>query len=93
MGEVNMPRISNFQGIVIRMQFEDHNPPHFHAVYSGIKSSFTFDGEVLAEGKKVIPDKQKALIKAWALLHSEDLAADWDLCRFESDYFVIEGLK
>ena len=28
-----MPEISRFFCIVIRMFFEDHNPPHFHAEY------------------------------------------------------------
>jgi hypothetical protein len=30
-----MPTISEFYGIVIRMYFMDHAPPHFHAVYGG----------------------------------------------------------
>ncbi len=28
-----MPGISRFFGIVIRMYFDDHSPPHFHAFY------------------------------------------------------------
>lgn len=28
-----MPEISRFYGIVIRMYYNDHAPPHFHAVY------------------------------------------------------------
>jgi hypothetical protein len=28
-----MPEISRFFGIIIRMYFGDHNPPHFHAIY------------------------------------------------------------
>lgn len=28
-----MPEISRFFGIVIKMFFDDHNPPHFHAFY------------------------------------------------------------
>ncbi|MCC7358009.1 MAG: DUF4160 domain-containing protein [Anaerolineales bacterium] len=28
-----MPTISEFFGIVIRMYFNDHLPPHFHAFY------------------------------------------------------------
>jgi len=28
-----MPEISRFLGIVIFMNFNDHNPPHFHARY------------------------------------------------------------
>jgi len=28
-----MPEISRFYGIIIKMFFDDHNPPHFHALY------------------------------------------------------------
>ena len=28
-----MPEISRFYGIVIRMYYDDHSPPHFHAYY------------------------------------------------------------
>jgi CDGSH-type Zn-finger protein len=30
-----VPEISRFFGIVIKMFFDDHNPPHFHAEYGG----------------------------------------------------------
>jgi hypothetical protein len=30
-----MPEISRFFGIAIRMHFDDHEPPHFHAIYAG----------------------------------------------------------
>ena len=30
-----MLEISRFFGIVIKMFFDDHNPPHFHAEYGG----------------------------------------------------------
>ncbi len=30
-----MPEISRFFGIVIKMFFDDHNPPHFRAEYGG----------------------------------------------------------
>jgi len=38
-----MPEVSRFFGIVIRMYFDDHNPPHFHAQYSGTESLFAID--------------------------------------------------
>jgi hypothetical protein len=31
----SIPEISRFFGIVIKMFFDDHNPPHFHAEYGG----------------------------------------------------------
>ena len=30
-----MPELSRFYGIVIKMYYNDHNPPHFHAEYGG----------------------------------------------------------
>ena len=30
-----MPEISRFFGITIKMFWDDHNPPHFHAEYAG----------------------------------------------------------
>ncbi len=45
-----MPEISRFYGIVIKMFFDDHNPPHFHALYGeyevliNINSFPVFDG-------------------------------------------------
>jgi len=30
-----VPEISRFFGIVVKMFFDDHNPPHFHAEYAG----------------------------------------------------------
>jgi hypothetical protein len=29
-----MPEICRFYGIIIRMYYDDHNPPHFHAEYA-----------------------------------------------------------
>jgi hypothetical protein len=34
-----MPEISRFFGIVIRMYYSEHNPPHLHAEYAGKKSA------------------------------------------------------
>lgn len=32
-----MPELSRFYGIIIRMFYGDHPPPHFHAVYKAKK--------------------------------------------------------
>jgi Domain of unknown function (DUF4160) len=42
-----MPTISVFFGIIIRMFYRDHNPPHFHAEYQGQNAIFDFDGKLL----------------------------------------------
>ena len=37
---LRMPEISRFFGIVIRMYFFDHDPPHFHAKYGESEAQF-----------------------------------------------------
>ncbi len=56
-----MPTISMFYGILIRMYYDDHNPPHIHAIYGNDTACFTFDGELL-EGS--LPKKQTKLVEA-----------------------------
>ena len=42
-----MPEISRFYGIVIFMNYNDHNPPHFHAKYQGYEISVNIEtGEI-----------------------------------------------
>jgi hypothetical protein len=35
-----------FFGIIIRMFYNEHNPPHFHAEYQGAEGKFNFEGEL-----------------------------------------------
>jgi len=70
-----MPVISTFFGIVIRMYFGDHPPPHFHAEYQGQKATFNFDGELLAGS--IISRTARKLIQEWALSHKFELMVNW----------------
>jgi hypothetical protein len=38
-----MPTISVFYGIIIRMFFNEHMPPHFHVEYGEHKAEITID--------------------------------------------------
>ena len=44
-----MPIISTFFGIIIRMYFGDHNPPHFHVEFQGEKATFNLTANFLLE--------------------------------------------
>jgi hypothetical protein len=44
-----MPEICRFFGIIIRMFFDEHDPPHFHTEYQGNKAVFDFNGNVMRE--------------------------------------------
>jgi len=88
-----MPTLSLFYGILIRMNWKDvgqHKTPHFHAFYGEHEAVFGLDGELIA-GQ--FPRKQSALVKAWSLLHEDDLAANWTLAVNGEETFRIEPLK
>lgn len=74
-----MPVISAFYGILIRMFYNDHAPPHFHAVYA------EFELRVEIESLKVMsgdaPPRVRAMVLEWAALHKSELLADWDLAK------------
>ena len=46
-----MPEISRFYGIVIRMYWADHLPPHFHAHYGSNQAQIRIDPVGLFRGR------------------------------------------
>jgi len=70
-----MPEISRFYGIVIRMYFGDHAPPHFHAEYSGHSAVIEIETLALISGS--LPPRAMGLVAEWAQAHKEDLRATW----------------
>ena len=84
-----MPVISSFYGIIIRMNWNEHNPPHLHADYQNYKAVFNFDGK-LTDGE--MSTRHQKLIVAWIEIHQDELIANWSLMR-EGDYFKIDPLR
>ncbi len=62
-----MPIISFFFGIIIKMYFDDHNPPHFHAEYQGREGVFSVADGKLLEGD--LPSKAVLIVSEWAIDH------------------------
>lgn len=88
-----MPTLSIFYGIIVRMYWSDndrHKMPHFHAYYGDEEATFTLDGEILAGS---FPRKQAALVKAWALVHEDDLKANWVLAKNGENTFRVDPLR
>ena len=46
-----MPEVSRFFGIVIRMYYDEHLPPHFHAIYEGSEAQVGIDSIKILEGE------------------------------------------
>ncbi len=86
-----MPTISRFFGILIRMYFNDHEPPHFHAVYGEFEVQLEI--ETLAVLRGELPRRALALVLEWASLHREELRADWNRARAGEALEPIEPLE
>jgi hypothetical protein len=70
-----VPIISIFFGIVVRMFYKEHEPPHFHAEYQGQEGKFDFNGRVTIGN--IQSRTALRLIRQWAALHHADLEANW----------------
>ncbi|MBM2814296.1 MAG: hypothetical protein HW421_1058 [Ignavibacteria bacterium] len=74
-----MPEISRFFGIIITMNFNDHNPPHIHANYGDDEAVFDIQNNSLINGK--LSKTATKLVKLWINLHKIELLENWDLLR------------
>jgi hypothetical protein len=85
-----MPEIARFFGIIIRMFYDEHNPPHFHADYQGNKAVFDFNGNIL---KGDIKSKTaRKLIREWVDLYADELMENWNLARNDKEIKKISPL-
>lgn len=69
-----MPVLSRFYGIVVYMNYRDHEPPHFHARYQ--------DQEILVEIESGLvrgsfPKRALRLLFEWMEVHREELGENW----------------
>jgi len=71
-----MPEISRFYGIVIKMFYADHNPPHFHAIYGNVEVLIDINTFAVFAGN--IPPRALGLVVEWATLHQAELLRDWE---------------
>ena len=72
-----MPVISGFFGIIFRMFFDDHEPPHLHAEYSDGKAVFDFHGNVIKGDLR--SKTATTFVREWIDLHLSELEEDWQL--------------
>jgi len=86
-----MPEISRFFGIVIKIFFDDHNPPLFHAEYGGDLA--LVDIRTLAVFSGRLPPRVTGLVIEWATLHQRELLADWDRARAREELLKIAPLE
>jgi hypothetical protein len=85
-----VPRISEFHGIVIAMHYEEHGIPHFHAIYAGQEASIAIESLSIVAGS--LPRRALGLVRQWASLHRFELEKNWHCARDGEPLKPIEAL-
>ena len=85
-----MPTICMFYGVVIQMFWNDHAPPHFHALYGEHEAIVSIETMQVLRGN--LPRRALALVLEWAQDHRGELMENWDRCRLREMPTKIEPL-
>lgn len=85
-----MPEISRFFGIVIYMNWREHPPPHFHAVYGEQEALVTLDGKVYAGS---LPGRALSMVREWLALYRDELVENWVLASAKKPLNPINPLE
>ncbi len=72
------------------MYFDDHNPPPFHAEYSGQEALIDVNSLTVFSGQ--LSARALGLVMEWAALHKEELLADWQKAKSLEPLDKIEPL-
>ena len=86
-----MPTIAMFYGIVIRMYFADHAPPHVHAIYGGAEAQVAIDPPRIIAG--TLPRRASAMVLEWVELRREELLAAWNQAQQGNSPGKVEPLE
>jgi len=86
-----MPEISRFYGIIIRMYYGNHNPPHFHAEYQEYKAEYNIQTLDIIAGQ--MPKRAHALVLEWASMHKKELKENWEKASIPDSINPIEPLE
>jgi len=85
-----VPIISRFFGILVTINYREHQPPHFHAWYSGREATVDIgDGTVKGE----LPKRVIALLLEWWHMHREELAENWQRAQAREPLKPIDPLE
>jgi len=86
-----MPTLALFFGITVRMYYDDHPPPHFHAYYAGESAQIVIETLEVLDGH--LPPRAMALVVEWALAHRPELRDNWDRAERHEALMPVEPLE
>lgn len=91
MPNLRVPELCRFYGIIIRMHYGDHAPPHFHATYGDQEALLGIDSLTILKGR--LPPRARGLVVEWAALHQAELRDAWDRATRREELIRIEPLR
>lgn len=86
-----MPEISRFFGIVIKMHYNDHLPPHFHVEYGEHKAVIDIRTLVAIGGD--LPPRAFGMVVEWGLMHRDELLVLWERAAHQQPLYKLPPLK
>jgi len=74
-----VPTISAFHGILIRMWYDDHPNPHFHARYAEFHVKMSINTLDVVVGR--MPRHVVRRVREWGFAHRAELMDNWNRAR------------
>lgn len=86
-----MPTISRFFGISIAIYYDDHGYPHFHARHANGQAKVRIDNLEVIDS--TLDRRELRFVLAWAELHQQELADNWQRARMGERLVAVEPLR
>jgi len=86
-----MPEICRFFGIIVSMNYNEHEPPHFHVRYGEQAAMIGIGALTLIEGN--LSPRVLGLVIEWASMHLPELQEDWQRCKSRQPLTKIAPLE
>ena len=78
----DVPILSTFFGIIVRMWHDDHPPPHIHVEDQGFEALVNIQDGAVSQGR--LPPRAAPLVRDWCVTHRAELLNNWERAqRFE----------
>jgi hypothetical protein len=73
------------------MFYNDHVPPHFHALYGEHELLVSISPIAIFQGQA--PSRVRSMVLEWAALHQQELLENWNRCRRAEPPTPVEPLE
>ena len=87
-----MPEVSRFYGIIVKMYFNDHAPPHFHAFYGEHEALVSITTLAVIAGR-LPPRAMGARDRMGRPLRQNELLVAWERARNQESPGKVEPLS